>query len=146
MLTVYAGVEDVRPLLEGVEPPPTDVVLARALAFVSARLRVVTRAAVYPTTPEGLPAGGFEDVFRHAAALWVSVLVRAGVVDRLADGGAGASPVVTQSSIDGASVTVDVSAGQEALGLLLAGGVPVEVEAVLDAAGLLGGALPWIAY
>lgn len=118
------------------EPAPDnwEQLIRRASVMVG----VATRAARYEVTPAGLPADDDQaEAMRDAVCAQVNAWIIAGV-DPL---GESLSAKVTASTIDGASVTLDV-ASEAADRQRIASTLCSDAWDILQLAGLLGGA-PW---
>lgn len=118
------------------EPAPDnwEQLIRRASVMVG----VATRAARYEVTPAGLPADDDQaEAMRDAVCAQVNAWIIAGV-DPL---GESLSAKVTASTIDGASVTLDV-ASEAADRQRIASTLCSDAWDILHLAGLLGGA-PW---
>lgn len=118
------------------EPAPDnwEQLIRRASVMVG----VATRAARYEVTPAGLPADDDQaEAMRDAVCAQVNAWIIAGV-DPL---GESLSAKVTTSTIDGASVTLDV-ATEAADRQRIASTLCSDAWGILQLAGLLGGA-PW---
>lgn len=118
------------------EPAPDnwEQLIRRASVMVG----VATRAARYEVTPAGLPADDDQaEAMRDAVCAQVNAWIIAGV-DPL---GESLSAKVTASTIDGASVTLDV-ASEAADRQRIASTLCSDAWDILQLAGLLGG-VPW---
>lgn len=96
------------------------------------------RHARYPA-PGGVPAEPYRTAIENAVTAQLNAYEQAGVTEHLTTGGAKTEPKLKSTSNQGASLTFDTSTADNALAFFLRGGLAPEAEAILDAAGLLGG-------
>lgn len=96
------------------------------------------RHARYPTE-NGEPVEPYRTAIENAVTAQLNAYEQAGVTEHLTTGGAKTEPKLKSTSNQGASLTFDTSTADDALAFFLCGGLAPEAEAILDAAGLLGG-------
>ena len=84
------------------------------------------------------------DAFKYATSAQIQAWVDANILDELETGGATAEAIVSSSTNNGSSVTLDYSESTKARSLLLNGGLALGAQLILDDAGLLSGK-PWLA-
>ena len=136
MTILYATVDDLLPHIN--EAP--DVNLDRLVRFASGIIQRATRRARYDTTPLGLPQDEtLMTAMREATVAQIRAWVEADLWEQVATAGVKVGTVLKSSSINGKSITLDTSASDAARAHLLAGGLSLEAELILDNAGLLSG-------
>lgn len=96
------------------------------------------RHAHYPTTG-GEPDEPYRTAIEDAVVAQVTAYDTAGVSEHLTTGGATVEPKLKSTSNQGASLTFDTGTADNGFAFFLNGGLGPEAEAILDAAGLLGG-------
>lgn len=129
-------------LLEG----KTDEELIKLLSHASRVIRLHTRRAVYATDGAGNPTNPtIQEAFRAATTAQVVMWLQYGDTQAVLSGRVNVTPVVTASSNNGASVTLDTSAADAMHARITSGGLSPEAESILGDAGLLTG-LPSISY
>lgn len=133
-MLVYAN----RDALEAWTGEPSPDNWEQLIRRASVMVGVATRAARYEVTPAGLPADDDQaEAMRDAVCAQVNAWIIAGV-DPL---GESLSAKVTSSTIDGASVTLDV-ASEAADRQRIASTLCSDAWDILQLAGLIGG-MPW---
>lgn len=120
--------------------------LKALIGHASRLMRTYTRAAIYPVGPAGAPEDeGLALAFTEATEVQVEAWIMAGIAGEVLSGGATVEATVSSSTNNGASVTLDDSAGASARQHLITGGLAPLAEAILDDAGLMSGK-PWIQW
>jgi hypothetical protein len=129
---IYATPDD----LAGYTGQPAPDNAEHLLRAASRRVARATRGAVYATQPNGKPVDDdLVDALREATCAQVATWAALDV--DLDKGAAGAAKVKTASSVDGASVTYQVAAGQADALAAATTALADEAADILAAAGLL---------
>lgn len=122
-----------------------DARLDRLINYASILMRRATRGAIYEVDEAGMPINQFVvDAFKYATSAQIQAWVDAGILDELETGGATAEAIVSSSTNNGSSITLDYSESTKARSLLLNGDLALGAQLILDDAGLLSGK-PWLA-
>lgn len=122
-----------------------DARLDRLINYASILMRRATRGAIYEVDEAGMPTNQFVvDAFKYATSAQIQAWVDANILDELETGGATAEAIVSSSTNNGSSITLDYSESSKARSLLLNGGLALGAQLILDDAGLLSGK-PWLA-
>lgn len=111
--------------------------LRRVVRWSTAVVQRYLRAAVYEVNNDGTPKRKHQrDAVVEAIAVQARNLIENELTADVLSGGATAEPEVTSTSDNGASLSFDHSAANQARSMLRFGALTLEARMILDAAGL----------